>query len=121
MLTKHRTFSFVASATIALAAAANAVAFAVLKTVLNPLPYRNAARLVAIAETYGSTPNPQSASYATAHDWAARSQSFDRVSTYADTSVRFIRHDQVEMVRGMQVSAVFFDTLGVPMYLCWPS
>jgi putative ABC transport system permease protein len=120
MLTTHRTFSFVASATIALAVAANAVAFAVLKTVLNPLPYRNAARLVAIAETDRSTLDPQSVSYATAHDWAARTRSFDRLSTYGDTAVRFIRHDQVEMVRGMQVSAEFFDTLGVPMYLGRP-
>ncbi len=120
LLTKHRTFSFVASATIALAVAASAVAFAVLKTVLDPLPYQNAARLVAIAETDGSTPNPQTASDATARDWAALAQSFDRLSTYRDTAIRFVRHDRVEMVRGMRVSAGFFDTLGVPMDLGRP-
>ncbi|HEX2456068.1 MAG TPA: ADOP family duplicated permease [Vicinamibacterales bacterium] len=119
-LTKHRRFSGVAILTIALAVAANAVAFAVLKTVLDPLPYGHAVRLVALVETDNETPNPQTASYATVRDWAARSSSFDSIATWSDAAVRFIRPDGVDMVRGMQVSASFFETLGVPMALGRP-
>src|SRR5258707_7910335 len=116
-LFKHRTFSGIAIFTIGLAVAANAVAFAVMKTLLNPLPYGYADRLAALVETDDDTPNPQTASYATVRDWAARSQSFDAVATWSDAAVRFIRPDGVDMVRGMQVSANFFETLGVRMAL----
>ena len=116
-LTKHRTFSVVTVLTMALAVAANAVAFALLRTVLDPLPYRHAGQLVSLAETDAQTLSPQTASDATARDWAIRATVLDGVATYNDAAVRFIRADGVEMVRGMQVSSNFFDTLGVPMAL----
>lgn len=116
-LGKHRSFSAIAVLTIALAVGANAVAFALLRTLLDPLPYGHAGQLVSLAETDAQTVNSQTASDATARDWAARTTSLDGVATFHDAAVRFIRADGVEMVRGMQVSANFFDTLGVPMVL----
>ena len=116
-LTKHRIFSAIAVLTIALAVGANAVAFAVLRTVLDPLPYGHGERLVSIVETDAQTVDPQTASYATARDWAARAKSLDRVATFSDAAVRFVRADGVEMVRGMKVSSNFFETLGVSVAL----
>ncbi|MGH9408093.1 MAG: ADOP family duplicated permease [Vicinamibacterales bacterium] len=114
-LTKHRSFAAIAILTIALAVAANAVGFAVLRTLLNPLPYGHAGGLVALIETDGQTANPQTSSYATANDWATRATAFDSVATFSDAAVRLIRADGVELVRGMKVSSNFFDTLGVSM------
>jgi putative ABC transport system permease protein len=116
-LTRHRAFSTIAILTFALAVAANAVAFAVLRTVLKPLPYGHAGRLVALVETDRESTNSQTASDATAHDWAARSISFESVATFRDAGVRLIRADGVELVRGMMVTSNFFDTLGVRMAL----
>jgi len=116
-LTKHPAFAAIAIATIALTVAANAVAFAVLRTLLDPLPYGHAQQLVSVIETDAQTPNPETASYATAHDWAARVTAFESVATWSDAAVRLVRPDGVDLVRGMDVSSNFFDTLGVRMAL----
>jgi len=114
-LTIRRTYAGVATLTIAVAVAASAVGFAVLRTVLEPLPYGHAERLVALVEADSRTPDPQMAAYATVRDWTARAQSFEAVATWGDTAIRLVRSDGVELVRGMEVSSNFFDTLGVPM------
>lgn len=116
-LTVHRTFSAIAILTIALAVAANAIAFALLRTLLDPLPYGNGRRLVSLAETDDQTATPLTACYATVRDWQVRTASFDSIATWSDAAVRLVRPGGVELVRGMQVSANFFDTLGVRMAL----
>lgn len=116
-LMKHPAFSAIAVLTIALAVGANAVAFAVLKTVLDPLPYGHAGQLVSLVETDDHAANPQTASYATARDWAAGATSFESVATFSDAAVRIVQPDHVGLVRGMRVSTDLFDTLGVPMAL----
>lgn len=58
-LHRARTFTTVAVATLAAAIGANAVTFALIKSVLiNPLPYRDPDRLVTIVETDGRAPYP---------------------------------------------------------------
>ena len=55
-------FTVIAVATLALAVAANAVVFAIVKVVLiNPLPYGDSDRLVTIVESDGHTLNPAAA------------------------------------------------------------
>ena len=115
---RNRGFSAVAVATLAVAIAANAIVFALVKTVLlTPLPYADPDRLVVVADANGKAPASTTISYATAQDWLSRSRALERLSLYADSGIRPIVDGRVEQLRGMRVSADFFDTLGVPMYL----
>ena len=117
-LRKSPTFTVVAVVTLALGIGASAVVFAVVKTViLNPLPYREPHRLVTVVEADSHTLNPETVSHATVQDWRRRTQLFDHLSVWADFGVRPIRNGQAEQLRGMRVSAEFFETLGVPMFL----
>ncbi|HWW85527.1 MAG TPA: ABC transporter permease [Vicinamibacterales bacterium] len=115
-LRKSPTFTFVVVLTLALGIGANAVVFAVVKSVvLNPLPYGDPDRLVTLVETDSNTPNPETVSYATAQDWKRRTQVFDRLSLFNDFGLRPMRNGRAEELRGLRVSADFFETLGVPM------
>src|SRR4051812_39130420 len=115
---KHPSFSAIAVLTLAIGIAANAVVFAVVKSVvLRPLPYGNADRLVTIAETDSHRPNADTVSDETVRAWRERARALDHLSVYGDSSVRPIVGSHVEQLRGMWVSADFFETLGVPMYL----
>jgi putative ABC transport system permease protein len=116
---RHRpAFSSVAILTLALGIAANAVVFGVVKTVLlTPLPYGTPDRLVTVVELDSHTPNADTVSVATVHDWLERGQSFDHLSVFGDFGVRPIVGSRVEELRGMRVSGDFFETLGVQMYI----
>jgi putative ABC transport system permease protein len=111
-------FASIAILTLALGIAANAVVFAVVKSVLlTPLPYGDPDRLVSVVESDSHTPNAETVSSATVRDWRERSRSFDHLSLWGDSSVRPIHGDRVDQLRGMQVGVDFFETLGVRMYL----
>jgi putative ABC transport system permease protein len=117
-LQKSPTFAVVAILTLAVAIGANAVVFAVVKAVLiNPLPYGDPDRLVTIVETDNHTSNPETVSAATFTDISRQSESFEQLSLWGDGSVRLVETDRSDMIRGMVVSANFFDTLGVSMHL----
>src|SRR4051812_4122712 len=110
-------FTVVVVATLALGIAANAVVFAVTKAVLlNPLPYANPDRLVTLVEADAHTTNPETVSYATAEDWKRRTAIFDHLSLWSDFAVRVLRNGRAEQLRGMRVTADFFDTLGIAMF-----
>jgi hypothetical protein len=109
-------FSLTAILTLAIGIAANAVVFAVVKTVLlTPLPYREPDTLVTVAESDTHTPNADRVSAATVRDLLDRTHSFERLSLFGDYGVRPILGNRVEQLRGMRVSTEFFETLGVPM------
>ena len=115
---RNPAFSSMAIATLAVAIAANAVVFALVKTVLlTPLPYESPDRLVVVADGNGHDPESHTISYATARDWMRRSHALERLSLYADSGIRPIVDGRVQQVRGQRVSGDFFDTLGVRMYL----
>jgi predicted permease len=104
--------------TMALGIGANAVVFAVVKTVvINALPYDSPDRLVTIAEAGGDGPNASTVSAATVRDWRVRSQSFSRLSLWRDFGVTAIESGRADMLRGERVTADFFDTLGIRMHL----
>src|SRR5262249_21218335 len=117
-LRKSPAFALVAIFTLALAIGANAVVFAVLKAILiNSLPYADPDRLVTIVESDGRTPNPEAVADGTFAELKRQSRSFEQLSLWGDAAVRPVNAGQADMIRGMRVSANFFDTLGVPMYL----
>jgi hypothetical protein len=102
----------------ALGIAANAVVYAVVKAVLlNPLPYADPDRLVTLAEGDAHTTNPETVSYATAHDWKRRTMLFEHLSLWSDFRIRVLHEGRADQLRGMRVTADFFDTLGVAMFL----
>jgi putative ABC transport system permease protein len=104
--------------TLAVAVAANAIVFAgVKRIVLAPLPFGNADRLVTVAEISASAPRGDGISIAAARELRDRSPSLERLSVYADYGVRPIVGGRAVELRGMRVSADFFDTLAIPMYL----
>ena len=111
-------FATIAIVTLGLGIAANAVVFAVLKTVvLSALPYGHADRLVALEEFDQHAVNPTTVSYLTAKDWLTRTDVFERLSLWQDGSVRIIQQGRTVQLRGVRVSVDFFDALGARMYL----
>jgi putative ABC transport system permease protein len=117
-LLRARAFTLIAILTLAVAIGATGVAFSLLKTiVLNPLPYAAPDRLVTIAEAQGQPSTAQTISYATAHDLLTHAGALQSVSSWGDTAVRFIVAGRLDYLRGMRVTANYFDTLGVRMYL----
>src|SRR5436190_2511000 len=118
-LGRRPAFSAIAIATLAIGIASTAVVFAVVKSVLlTPLPYGDPDRLVSVVEFDSRSPDADTVSYATVGDWQRRTAAFEHLSIFSDFGVRFILGcERVEGLRGMRVSADFFDTLGVPMYL----
>src|SRR5579864_2153259 len=117
-LFKNPGFTLVAMLTLALGVGANTAIFSVVKGVLlNPLPYRDADRLLAIAATAHDNPRPITVDFTTTHDWRERSQSFESMSLYHEQHVAFVEGDIPEVTGEMQVNYDFFDTLGVKMQL----
>jgi putative ABC transport system permease protein len=117
-MAKARGFVFLAVATIALGIVANTAAFSILKSViLNQLPFRDPGQLMIMAESDGHTPNPQLVSFATVEDWRQRSRSFEAFSLFKDFDVTAQENGRSDFIRGMAVSANFFDTLGIRMLL----
>jgi putative ABC transport system permease protein len=117
-------FTSVAVLTLSLGIGANAAVFSVVNGVLlQPLPYREPARLVHLWETNPNM-NWTHATVAPANllDWKARSRSFEDFAHYmgSDTkrpgtsSLTLTGRGDPERVRGMLVSANFFDVLGAP-------
>jgi putative ABC transport system permease protein len=117
-LRKASAFSSVTIATLGLGIAANAVTFSLLKAVLfNPLPYADPDRLTTLVESDPHAPYPETISAATFASVRRANHSFERVSLWGDAAIRPIDAMPGDMIRGMRVSANFFGTLGVPMYL----
>jgi putative ABC transport system permease protein len=117
-LFKNPGFTIVALLTLALGVGANTAIFSVVKAVLiNPLPYRDADRLVAIAESSSGSPRPITVDFTTTHDWRDRSRLFESMSLYRFTSAAFVEGETPELLNTMRVNYDFFDTLGVKMAL----
>jgi putative ABC transport system permease protein len=118
-LRKSPGFMAVAVTTLALGVGANTAIFSVVKAVLlNPLPYRDPERLVAIAEaSHDSGPRAVTVDFTTTHDWRERSKSFERMSLYHATTVAMVEQGEPEVVSGLRVNYDFFDTLGEKVQL----
>jgi predicted permease len=100
--------------TLALGIGANTALFSVVNGVLlHPLPYPHPGRLVAI---YSHTPKIHHApsNYPNFLDWQREAHSFAAMAMYRHADRLLTGAGQAEQVSGLQVSANFFATLGVP-------
>ncbi len=112
-LRKSPGFTTVTVLTLALGIGANTAIFSVVNGVLlNPLPFRNASRIVSMFE---ATPNffKGSISYPNFLDWQRDNRSFEAMAAYRSTDGSITGTGQAEYVHAQRVSANFFPILGV--------
>jgi predicted permease len=115
-LRKSPGFTVTAILTLALGIGANAAIFTVLHgVVLTPLPYRDPDRLVLIALYNRTLGYPTSLSYPDFLDWQRESHSFEQIAAYTPHSFDLTNPGTPEHVDGYEVSASFFNTLGVKL------
>ena len=105
-------FTAVAIATVALAIGINSAMFSFLNgTVLNPVPYPEAGRLVRIFER---PPNGVFSNVSTLNylDWAEQCTAFEHVAARSLWGATMITDSGPVRIRGARVSAAFFDIHG---------
>jgi predicted permease len=112
-LTKTPGSSAMAVLALALGIGATTQSFTIVNTVLiKPLPYQDSERLVVI---WKKTPTQDREQVPPGDflDWRRLSQSFENVAAIRFWSVNVTESGEPEQVRGYQVSASFFETLGM--------
>ena len=109
-------FTLVAVLTLALGIGANSAIFALVDaTLLRPLPYRDADRLVTIWETSGATQRGF-ASPPNMLDWKARCRTFETIAGFTPTVGSMVvagREGNAETISRQWVTSGIFDVLGV--------
>jgi putative ABC transport system permease protein len=109
-------FALVAILTLALGIGANSAIFALVDaTLLRPLPYGDAARLVAIYENT-ATNGPDYVSPLNMRDWNTRNRTFERIAAYTPSVGGMVMagaDGRAETVSRQWVTAEIFDVLGV--------
>jgi putative ABC transport system permease protein len=117
-LRKAPTATATAVLTLALGVGLNTAIFSVVRAVLlNQLPFRDPAKIVALALTDSTATHADGVGGWTVHEWRTRSESLESVSVYRDGQLTLVENGDAEVLRGMRVSVEFFDTLGVRMPL----
>ena len=112
LLRRSPGFAATAVLTLALAIGANTAIFSAVKGVLiAPLPYPDPDRLVRLFEESARTPHFPMAP-ADFRDYRDELQVFDGIAAYLRGDLQIGDVAQPEQLRGMQVSAGFFKTLG---------
>lgn len=113
-LAKSPGFTVAAILTLALGIGANTTIFSVFKAVLlNSLPYRQPERLVRIAANNSHSPDAQNVSFGAVQDIKEQNRSFQSIASYRAWSGTLRGEGRPQNLRGMRVSANFFDSLGV--------
>lgn len=112
-LIKHRGFTVVALATLALGIGANTAIFSFVNAVLlRPLPYPEPERIVRVLEKPpgGGTNGISTLNYL---DWARENTVFEFIAGQTGGAVTLTGVDEPVRLRGSRVSAHFFDVFGV--------
>jgi predicted permease len=113
VLLKSPGFTAIAVLTLALGIGANTALFSVVNGVLlNPLPYPEPDRLVAV---YASTPSfdESSLSYPNFLDWHKDNHSFSALGAFRPDDYNLTGAGEPERLHGHQISAEFFSALGI--------
>jgi predicted permease len=113
VLLKSPGFTAIAVLTLALGIGANTALFSVVNGVLlNPLPYPDPDRLVAV---YSSTPSfeESSISYPNFLDWQKDNHSFSALSAFRTEEYNLTGAGEPERLHGHMITADFFTALGV--------
>ena len=110
-LRKNPGFTAIAMLTVALGVGSSTAIFSVVKAVLlNPLPYRDADRIVALAQGESGIVGAW-----TANEWRTRAASFDGISLMGDGQRTLVEGGEAEVLRGLRVNHECFEILGVEM------
>jgi len=113
MLAQKPAFTVIALLTLALGIGANTAIFSVVNAVLlNPLPYPQSDRIMALC-TKGTNFDCSSVSYPNFLDWRRANQDFQAVAAYRSDEFNLTGHGEAERLRGEMISAEFFSILGV--------
>ncbi len=115
MLRKNLGFTVVTVITLALGIGANTAIFSFVNALLlRPLPYAEPDKLVMIWERrLGEGTNSNVVAPADFRDWCARNQTFTHLAALVETSLDVHEGDEPERVTAGQVSASFFEVLGI--------
>jgi putative ABC transport system permease protein len=112
-LAKNPSSTIIAVLALALGIGTTTESFTIVNAALiKPLPFRDSGRLVVIWEKTQS----QEREYVTVADfldWRRMTRSFDSIAASRDWPANLTQYGEPENVRGYQVSANFFQTLGV--------
>ncbi len=115
-LRRRPAFALAAILTVALAVGANTALFGVIYQVLiQPLPFRDAARLVRIWETHPALPQLQ-VTAPDFRDWRDQSRSFDAMAAHtlsAMNTATLLGQGDAEIVHGTMASSNLFPTMGI--------
>jgi predicted permease len=113
MVAKSPGFAAIAILTLTLGIGMNTALFSVVNSVLlNPLPYRQPDRLVAIYAKNKEFPR-YSISYPNFLDWVRNQRSFSSIAAFREDDFNLTGMGEPERVRVEMVSADFFSVLGV--------
>jgi predicted permease len=113
MLLKNPGFSAIAIVTLALGIGANTALFSVVNGVLlNPLPYQEPERLVALYAKSKEFPR-SSISYPNFLDWQRENRSFTALAAFRSDDLNLTGVGEPERLRAEMISATFFPILGV--------
>src|SRR5580692_4996411 len=113
VLLKHPGFTAIAVLTLALGIGANTALFSVVDgSLINPLPYPDPDRLVAV---YSSTPSfdESSISYPNFLDWHKENHSFSALSAFRTDEYNLTGAGEPERLHGHMITADFFTALGI--------
>ena len=113
IMIKRPGFTLIAALTLALGIGANTAIFSAVNAVLlKPLPFPESEQLLDLAETF--KPNGWgSVSVPTFEDWKNQNTVFTGISAYSNTSFNLQGSDTPQRIPGLNVSANYFDVLGV--------
>ena len=112
MIAKRPGFTLIAALTLALGIGANTAIFSAVNAVLlKPLPFPESQQLVDLSETFKE--GSGSVSVPTLEDWKSQNTVFAGISAYSFTSFNLEGGDTPQRIQGINVSANYFDVLGV--------
>src|SRR5215813_396905 len=113
MLLKHPGVTAIAVLTLALGIGANTAIFSVVNAVLlNPLPYKNPDRLVALWENVPAHGRWR-ATPANFFDWKKQNTTFEDMAAYGGSAMTLTRQGEPEQLLGSRVSSGYFNVVGV--------
>jgi len=106
--------AIVAVLTVAIGVGANTAIFSVIRAVLlSPLPYTDADRIVALAESWPNLSGPRPISKLNYRDWAQQNTVFELTAAARWWTVTLSSGDEPAFLVGSLVSPSYFDVFGL--------
>ncbi len=114
MLAKHKAFTSVAVITLALGIGANSAIFSVVnQLLLQPLPYRDAERVVMLWEVTPEGRHQNTTSRANFRSWREQATNFQNISAFSDQRVNLTDAGEPEELSVQFATPEIFKVLGV--------